>query len=470
MTGGVLLGLDLGSTRVKALVCDRGGAELATGWVPTPWRVTATGAEADPDELYRAALAATRHALEQAPGGVVLGVGVTGMAEAVAVLGPDAAPVAPAIAWYDGRGVTEAAELAREVGPERFSGLTGLAISVLPTLVKLRWLRRNAEGVTRASSVLSLPEYVAWRLGGERSAERSLASRTGLFDVRAQVWVPELVEWAGLAASALPPARPAGAPLGVVREEPAGLERLHGAVVALGGHDHLCAAVGAGVLRPDAVLNSCGTAEAYVRSVSWLEPVAMAAAVRAGIGVGCHVLPGHQAILAGRPLGLVLGPVYELLGWQTEPTPPEEPTPPDGPGRAGAVPPGARRPVEWAGTGLAFAFDETTGRSCLSGIGPGVSPGRAKALAIDEVLRGSFELFDTVASLGAEVSRVVLTGGWAAVEPIGRRKAAAFPGATFCAVAEPAARGAALMAAWAAGIFSAPEEFPVPPPGPGSGR
>lgn len=456
MTDGLLLGLDLGSTRVKALVCDRGGASLATGWVPTPWRVTATGAEADPDELYRAVLTATRQALELAPDGAVLGVGVTGMAEAVAVLGGDSAAVAPAIAWYDGRGAAEAAELAGEVGPERFSELTGLAVSVLPTLVKLRWLRRHAAGVARASSVLSLPEYVAWRLGGERSAERSLASRTGLFDVRALLWVPELVDWTGLRASAFPPARPAGSPLGVVREAPAGLERLRGAVIALGGHDHLCAAVGAGVVRPDAVLNSCGTAEAFVRSVAPLEPAAMAAAVRAGIGVGCHVLPGHQAILAGRPLGLVLGPIYELLGWQTEPTPPDGPTVP------GQPPPGTAPAAGPASAGLTFSFDETTGRSCLSGIGPGVSPARVKGLAIDEVLRGSFALFEAVAALGEAVSRVVLTGGWAAVEPIGRRKAAVFPGAAFCGVTEPAARGAALMAAWAAGIFAAPEEFPVP--------
>jgi sugar (pentulose or hexulose) kinase len=465
MPEGCLVGIDVGSTRVKALVVDLDGRELSDGRVETPWRITSSGAEAEPDDLYEAALAATRSALGAAPEGRVVGVGVTGMAEAVALLGRRGEAVVPTIAWYDERGEQEQAELERQVGAARFTALTGLPVSRLATIVKLRWMLRHLPDAATARCALSVPEYIAHRLGGERSAELSLASRTGLFDVNRARWATELLEWAGLPDGLFPVALPAGSLLGAVVDPPSGLERLRGATIAVGGHDHLCAAVGAGVVTPREVLNSCGTAEAYVRSVVPLDPAGLIAAVATGVSVGRHVVPGHQAILGGRPFGLVLGPVYDLLGWNGVPGTeaasaaraggPGVGTPPAGTSGVGA---GERLDVA-----LSFTFDELTGRSLFSGIGPGVSAAQAKALAIEEVLRRSFNLYGAVERLGGPVERVVMTGGWARVEPLGRRKTERFPGACFVSVREPGARGAALSAGCAAGLLPGPEGFPAPP-------
>ncbi len=464
MGEGCLLGIDVGSTRVKALVVDLAGQELSVGHAETPWRFTSSGAEAAPEDLYAATLAATATGLAAAPAGPVAGVGVTGMAEALALLGAKGEAVAPAVAWYDARGTQEQAELEDQFGAARFTGLTGLPTSTTTSIVKLHWILRHVPGAAAARCALSVPEYVAHRLGGMRAAEWSLASRTGLFDVGRANWSTELLEWAALPEGLFPEALPAGSLLGRVADPPAGLERLTGAAIALGGHDHICASLGAGVVTPREILNSCGTAEAFVRSVVPLGPAELVAAVATGVGVGCHVIPGYQAILAGRPYGLVLGPVYDLLGWDDAAEAGASGPVGDAPGFdlaiAGTT---GSRTHRRPGMTLAFEFDEATGHSSFTGIGPGVSAAQAKALAVEEMLRRSFRLYAAVERLGGPVDRVVMTGGWIRTAQLQRRKMARFPGACLVAVREPGARGAALFAGCAAGLLPGPDAFPAPP-------
>jgi sugar (pentulose or hexulose) kinase len=91
-----------------------------------------------------------------------------------------------------------------------------------------------------------------------------------------------------------------------------------------------------------------------------------------------------------------------------------------------------------------------------------VRAAQAKLLAADEMLRRSFGLYEAVEQLGGPVERVVMTGGWARLEHLERRKNERFPGACVISVREPGARGAALSAGWAAGLMPGPEAFPAP--------
>ena len=117
----LLVGIDVGTTLCKAAVVRAGdGIEVAHGAVRTPWTDVPTGAEVAPAELLDAALAATAAALEQAPGGPVVGVGVTSMAETGVLLDRHGRAAAPAIAWHDARGQEEAARLAADLNAERF--------------------------------------------------------------------------------------------------------------------------------------------------------------------------------------------------------------------------------------------------------------------------------------------------------------------------------------------------------------
>src|SRR6266536_2072122 len=210
----LLVGIDLGTTTCKAVVVSAGGAELAHGAVPTPWRAVPSGAETDPRVLVDAALGAAERALARTPDGPVLAVGVTSMAETCALLGADGEPVAPAIAWHDLRGQDEAAALASGLGADRFAVRVGLPASALCTLAKYRWLRRHLPAALQGTRLLSVAEWVVHRLGGEQLAELSLASRTGALDRDAGDWWDEALAWAGGPAGLLPPVAPAGTPAG----------------------------------------------------------------------------------------------------------------------------------------------------------------------------------------------------------------------------------------------------------------
>lgn len=69
-----------------------------------------------------------------------------------------------------------------------------------------------------------------------------------------------------------------------------------GAALAIGGHDHLCTAFGAGAVGEGETLDSCRTAEAFVRASAPLSPARVQAAVAHGICVGWHVVDGMQAL------------------------------------------------------------------------------------------------------------------------------------------------------------------------------
>ena len=85
-------------------------------------------------------------------------------------------------------------------------------------------------------------------------------------------------------------------------------------MLAVGGHDHLSAAVGAGAVGEGDVLDSWGTAEAFVRAVAPLDREQVAQAVADEIMVGWHAVPDRQNLLGAMRSGAALGRVLALLG------------------------------------------------------------------------------------------------------------------------------------------------------------
>jgi sugar (pentulose or hexulose) kinase len=271
--------LDVGTTAIKAAVIDETGRERSHGRAATPWRQVPTGAELDPDALLAAALEAARAALQ---GQTVAGIGVASMAE-TGVLADDALqPVVPSIAWYDTRGAEEAERLAAEL--PAFAERTGQPPSAMCTLAKYAWMRRHWPNAERGTRWLNIAEWIVLGLGGEAGAEASLASRTGFYDLHTgTAWAPAMA-WADAPETLAPPHSPAGTSQG---------HTLEGAVLAVGGHDHAAAAVGAGAAGEGDVLDSCGTAEAILRATAPLDPATVKRAVEQGFTVGRHALPGR---------------------------------------------------------------------------------------------------------------------------------------------------------------------------------
>jgi len=452
----LLVGLDIGTTMTKAAVVGPDGQEISWGSVPTPWRTVPSGAETWPADIIGAAARAIGDALDAAPPGEVVGLGVTSMAETVVLLGEDGSPVAPAIAWHDSRGEDEAAELAEVFGATAFSQRTGLVASPMCTLAKLAWhSRHNGPPARRA---LSVADWVVHSLGGEQVAEASLASRTGALSLADRCWWAEGLEWAGARPDLFPPVVQAGERAGrVVRGSLAHLQgldrgrsdalgRLKGAALTTAGHDHMCIAAGLGAVRPGQILDSCGTAEAFVRTVPALDAPAVGRAVEAGLDAGWHTVPGMYALITGQLLGLMLERVLALLGVA-------------GPDALAAL--DAAGELTPAGP-LVVVQEGFDTPASIRGVGPTASPAALWTAALNCLSNGAMRITGAMQSVAGPATELVLSGGWARCAGLRRRRGALAPTVRWPAVTEAAARGAAMFGGCAAGLFSGPHDFPVP--------
>lgn len=457
MTENLLLGIDIGTSSVKAAAVSADGAELGHGRAPLSWQLVPTGAEIDAGAFVEAAVSAAGLALSQVPGGQVAGVGVTSLAETAVFLGPDGTPHGRAIAWHDRRGENELASLSADLRDDAFRSATGLPVSSMPTIVKARWLIREVLGGRPPSRLLAVANWVLQQLGGEPATELSLASRTGMLDLATKQWWPDALAWAGLPAQALPPLVQAGAPLGTIRLSPGNRARsllgdltgrLEGAVLTAGGHDHLCAAVGAGVLGPGQVFDSCGTAEALVAALR--PPVQRATVLQGlarGIATGWHVIPDTLALLASQRSGMALERILALLGVKS---------------------PEARSVLEAQALDVdpracpMRVLDAAGELATVAGISRQPSPGELWRATAEAVADGSRQLLRALTAIGCGTEEVVAAGGWLTSPTLRAAKEARLAHLTYAPVTEAGARGAAILAGCAASLYPSVADVPQP--------
>lgn len=428
----LLIGVDVGTTRVKAGLIDLDGRELGQAAVPTVWQTRPTGAQARPEDFVAAVNDVLAALLVPAPAGEILGVGITSMAETAVLIDSDGRALGPAVAWYDRRAAADVEQMEEHFTREEIDHRTGLGTGPIPTVAMVRWLTRADPDTRRAVNVLSVAEFVVHGLGGSIAAEPSLASRTGALDINGRRWWSEVIRWAGLPESLFPDLLPAGAAWGRVRAARPALERLGGAALTVGGHDHLVAAIGSGVTTAAKVMDSCGTAEALVRAIPADGGRDPASGLSRGIATGWHALEDHYCLLAGLTLGIDLTPLLDRLG------------------------------ASHAG-GRASLDDEAL--ALLDGhSGEDVSPAAQEWLSgLRATVRRASAAFDGLEELGGPIAEVRISGGWAANPVLRRLKIDALPHTVYPRVVEAGARGAALLAGKAAGAFGSVDAFPAPP-------
>lgn len=428
----LLVGVDVGTTRIKAGLVDVAGQECGHASVATQWRRLATGAEADPDDFLHSVRQVLAELLAAAPPGEILAVGVTSMAETAILLDSGGQAIGPAVAWFDQRAAAEHRQMSAELSAAEIGRHTGLTPGQIPTIATLRWLAREYPALRRASQALTVAEWVVYGLGGAAAAEASLASRTGALSVAQRDWWPDAVRWAGLAGSIFPEIRTAGTSWGQVRRTAHALDRLAGATLTVAGHDHVVASVGSGVAHSRQATDSCGTAEALLRPLAAGPGVDPAAGIRDGIATGWHVLPGHYCLMSGLRLGIDFIPLLDQLGAPAAHgrTELDEPVLAmlDAGGAAADLPPAAR---QWHA-----ALTASMSRVAQS--------------------------LDRLERLGGPVAEVRISGGWAANPVLRRLKAASFPSPVYPDIAEAGIRGAALLAGLAAGVYPQASAFPPP--------
>jgi xylulokinase len=259
-----LVGLDVGTTGVKAVAISERGEVLATAEHNYALSTPRPGwAEQDPEDWSRAASAA----LAQLGGGAT-SVGMSGQMHGLVVLDEHDEVLRPAILWNDQRTAAECREIEELVGTERLLELTGNPALTGFTAPKLLWLRRNErETYARVRRVLLPKDYVRSRLLGGHFTDVSDASGTLLFDVAQRTWSDAMLDALGVPLSWLPDA-------------------LESTEVG-GGGDQAASAVGVGIDTPGALSVVLGTSGVVFAALNEYAPDA-----RGALHTFCHAVPG----------------------------------------------------------------------------------------------------------------------------------------------------------------------------------
>jgi xylulokinase len=263
IAGEVVLGIDLGTSSVKALLVELASGRCV-GSGTHPYESSLPFAEAheqDVDRWWTATVAAVQGALADAPSSVnVRGIGLSGHMHSLALIGHDDRPVRPVMTWADRRSTAQVERLRREA--DQFERRTANPVVEAFTAPKLAWLAEHEPAALAAATRLVLAKDVLrHRLTGTWGTDTTDAWGTLLYDIGHDRFSPELFALTGASAELAPAVV---GPATVVGElQPAAAEELGlevGTPTVAGASDVSCSALGAGVLRPGTALINAGTA------------------------------------------------------------------------------------------------------------------------------------------------------------------------------------------------------------------
>jgi xylulokinase len=255
----VLLGLDLGTGSIKALLLEPDGTVIGEGSSAYPVNAPHPGwAETNPNDWWNAAQDATRKALG-ARGHEVTAIGLSGQMHGVVLCNVIGTPLRDAILWADTRSHDEL-EAYRTLGPELLKKL-GNPLAVGMAGVSLLWLKRHElETYNAARHALQPKDWLRLKLTHEVAAEPSDASGTLLYDLGADGWAWDVLERLGLRSDLLAPIIPSGGVAGALSSEAAThLGLREGVPVTAGAADAAAAMLGSGLLEAGAVQLTVGS-------------------------------------------------------------------------------------------------------------------------------------------------------------------------------------------------------------------
>ncbi len=254
----LVVGLDLGSQSLKAVVCD--DSLMVRGQHSVPYgtsRPQPDQAEQDPhlwEEALGIAIGGALAAAGARPADVDA-LAIAGQLDGCVAVDHDGHALAPALIWQDRRAVDHA----RRVDAAQVFSICGQVADPSHLAPKASWLASSGVPAARFHQPVS---YLVERLTGEAVLDPGHASTTMLYDLSTGTWSPALLDAFSIAPAQLPQIRPATAIAGKLTREGARLTGLtQGTTVAVGTGDDFANALGAGVVVPGAIICTVGTAE-----------------------------------------------------------------------------------------------------------------------------------------------------------------------------------------------------------------
>ena len=259
----LLLGVDVGTTAVKAVLVDQSGhivsegrSEYATTHLQIGW------VEQDPLDWWKSFCQSVKLALEAAPGSSISAIAISSQAPTLIAVDASGNPLRNAMIWMDRRAEGEAQEIAKKFS--NISELTGNRADPYYVAAKIKWYVKNEpNNYQKTKYFLQIPGYLNFKLTGKFSIDSAHASLLQLRSADNSGWADEIMKFVGVSEDKFPQIGKATELLAVVAENngsviPAGVPVYFGTV------DGCSAAVEAGVVDPGVVAEMTGTSTVLI--------------------------------------------------------------------------------------------------------------------------------------------------------------------------------------------------------------
>jgi xylulokinase len=264
----MFIGIDLGTSGVKAILLDRAGRVRASATQALSLeRPHPRWSEQDPQAWWAATVAAVEQLLSEAGAAgiepaAIEAIGLAGQMHGAVLLDAAGAVLRPAILWNDGRCDAECLEL--EAAVPELRALTGNLAMPGFTAPKILWVRRHEPDIyARLAKVLLPKDYLRYRLSGVMATDPSDAAGTLWLDVARRDWSEPLLAACGLSRAQMPELVEGNRITGRLDAALAQRWGMRPVPIIAGGGDNAAGAIGAGIVRPGQAMLSLGTSGVY---------------------------------------------------------------------------------------------------------------------------------------------------------------------------------------------------------------
>jgi xylulokinase len=274
-----ILGIDIGTTTVKAVIFDQFGYILRSEQMEYPIHYPERSwAEQDPEDWWEV-LKKVLKSLMYSHGGKelqILALGVSSQAPSFLPLDAEGNPLNRAMIWMDRRADQEANSLSHILGTDKVIEYSKNRADPFYTAAKLLWFKNHESDKFRSiHKILQANGYINLRLTGVYSMDDAHASITQLYDVDKKNWAYDVLQQLDIPSSILPDVYESGVIIGEVTEEAAKETGLPAGIPVIAGTvDGAAAALEAGVIRPDIATEMTGTSSVLLMSNNkgWYSP------------------------------------------------------------------------------------------------------------------------------------------------------------------------------------------------------
>jgi gluconokinase len=195
-----MLGVDIGTTSTKAVLFDGRGTVIATENVGYPLHTPdISTAEQDPEQIFQAVLLAISQITKQHSEKTISFVSFSSAMHSVIAMDENDVPLTPCITWADNRSEAFAHKIKSELNGHEIYKRTGTPIHPMSPLSKITWIvKERPEIAAKAEKYIGIKEYVFKKLFNRYAVDHSIASATGIMNLKNLDWDEEALQVAGI--------------------------------------------------------------------------------------------------------------------------------------------------------------------------------------------------------------------------------------------------------------------------------